>query len=198
MVGVPEPEVLASVTVLPETGELAPLSNVTVIVEVVVPSAVTVEGEGDTVDNPAETAAAVNVTVAVCVICRLESVVSVAVNTGEPAVEDFTVKVTTPVELEVPEAAEIVSVAPRLEASVTVLPDTGLLWASFNVTVIVEVLTPSAATDEGEGATVDCAAVTAPAVNVTVAVAVTVTLSEVSVAVKTSAAAVVDATVKVA
>ena len=67
------------------------------------------------------------------------SVVSVAVKTAGPAVIDFTVNVTTPKALELPEAAEMVSVTPRLEESATVLPETGLPLASFNVTVTVEV-----------------------------------------------------------
>ncbi len=51
------------------------------------------------------------------------------------------------------------------------------------MTVTVEVVTPLAVTDAGAAETVDCAAVTAPAVKVTVAVCVTVTASVVSVAV---------------
>ena len=103
-------------------------------------------------------------------ITRLLSVVSVAVNTDEPTVDDLTVKVTTPKELEAPEAAEIVSVAPRLDARVTVFPETGFPFTSFRVTVMVEVAVPFATTEVGEAATVDCAAVTGPAVKVTVAV----------------------------
>ena len=91
------------------------------------------------------------------------SVESVAVKTGAPVVVDFTVNVTTPEELELPDAAEIVSVALRLEASATVLPETGLLFASFNVTVTVEVVVPSAVTELGKAATVDVPASTAPA-----------------------------------
>ena len=68
-------------------------------------------------------------------------------------------------------------------ASVTVLPGTTLPFASFSVTVTVDVVEPSAVTEPGEEATVDCAAVTAPGVNVTDAVCVTVTESVVSVAV---------------
>ena len=93
-------------------------------------------------------------TVAVWVIV-IVSVESVAVKTGAPAVVDFTVKVTTPEPSEAPEAAEMVSVAPRLEASVTVLPETGLEFASLRVTVIVEVLTPSDSTEVGLATTVD-------------------------------------------
>ena len=47
-------------------------------------------------------------------------------------------------------------------ASVTVLPETGFDWASFSVTVIVEVVEPSAVTEAGAALTVDCAAVTGP------------------------------------
>ena len=87
---------------------------------------------------------------------------------------------------------------PDVLARVTVLPETGLLLASLSVTVIVEVVLPSAVTEAGEADTADWAAVTAPAVKVTVAVCVTVTVSVVSVAVKTSAPAMVDLTVNVA
>ena len=55
-----------------------------------------------------------------------------------------------------------------------------------------------AVTDAGAAETVDCAAVTAPAVKVTVAVCVTVTASLVSVAVYVVASATVSLTVKVA
>ncbi len=63
------------------------------------------------------------------------------------------------------------------------MPETGFDWASFNVTVIVDVVEPSAVTEAGAAPTVDCAAVTGPTVNVTDAVCVTVTESVVSVAV---------------
>ena len=81
-----------------------------------------------------------------------------------------------------PETVVIVEEPPAL-ASVTVLPATGFDCASLSVTVTVEVVEPSAVTDAGAAATVDCAAVTAPAVKVTDAVWVTVTESVVSVAV---------------
>ena len=42
----------------------------------------------------------------------------------------------------------MVSVAPRFEASVTVLPETGLELTSFSVTVMVEVAFPSAVTEK--------------------------------------------------
>ena len=81
-----------------------------------------------------------------------------------------------------PETVVIVEEPPDF-ASVTVLPGTGFDFASFNVTVIVEVVELSAAMLAGAADTVDCAAVGVPGVNVTVAVCVTVTVSVVSVAV---------------
>ena len=122
-----------------------------------------------------------NVTVAVCVIVTL-SVVSVAVKTSAPAVVDFTVNVTTPEASLGPDAALIVGVpGPLVFANVTVFPDTGFPLASFSVTVIVEVVEPSATTDVGDAVTVDWLALAGPAVNVTVAVWVMVRLSVVSV-----------------
>ena len=72
-----------------------------------------------------------------------------------------TVKVTTPVALDGPLAAEIVDV-PLPSAKVTVLPLTGLLFPSRSVTVIVEVVEPSATTDVGLAVTVDVVALTVP------------------------------------
>lgn len=72
-------------------------------------------------------------------------------------------KVTTPVALDGPLAAEIVEV-PLPCARVTVLPLTGLLFASKSVTVIVDVVELSAITDVGLALTVDSDALTAPAV----------------------------------
>ena len=83
------------------------------------------------------------------------SVVSVAVNMGEPAVVEVTVKVTTPLEFEAPEAAEMVSVEPLEEARVPVLPETGLEFRSLRVTVTVEAVEPFAGTDVGLATTVD-------------------------------------------
>jgi len=161
MVGVPGPDVCARVTVLPETGLVNASFRVTVIVEVVEPSAGTEVGEAVTVDCAAATTpAATKVTVAVWVICR-ESVVSVAVKTSAPVVVDFTVNVTTPEEELGPDAALMVGEpGPDVCARVTVLPETGLPYASFRVTVIVEVVEPSADTEAGEAVTVDCAALT--------------------------------------
>ena len=152
---------------MPDTTLLFTSFNVTVIVEVVVPSAVTELGEAETVDWAAVTAPAVKVTVAVWVTV-IVSVVSVAVNTSTAAVVDFTVNVATPDASVVPWVVVIAGVpAPDVCANVTVLPDTTLLFTSFNVTVIVEVAVPSASTEVGEAETVDCAAVTAPGVKVT-------------------------------
>ena len=81
-----------------------------------------------------------------------------------------------------PETVVIVEEPPPF-ASVTVLPETGFDCASFNVTVIVEVVRRRRERRPAPALTVDCAAVTGPAVNVTVAVCVTVTESVVSVAV---------------
>jgi hypothetical protein len=77
------------------------------------------------------------------------------------------VKVTTPVALDEPLAAEIVEL-PLPAVSVTVLPLTGLLFASIRVTVIVEVVVPSAITDVGFALTVDTNALTAPGTMVSV------------------------------
>ena len=88
----------------------------------------------------------------------------VAVKTGKPAADELTVKVATPLALETPEVGEMVSGGvPRLETSSTVLPWTAVPLASFKVTVIVEVVLPSAVTELGSAATVELAALTAPA-----------------------------------
>jgi hypothetical protein len=89
----------------------------------------------------------------------------------------------------------IVSVTPREELRLTVLPATGLPLASNSVTVIVEVATPSAVTVAGLADTVEVVGDTAPAVKVTAAVWVMVMVSVVSVAVIVAVPAVVDAIV---
>ena len=94
----------------------------------------------------------------------------------------FTVKVTTPLAFEGPLAAEIVELPVPCER-VTVLPLTGWLFASIRVTVIVEVVEPSAVTEVGLALTVDLVALAGPATKLTVAVCVIVTLSVVSFAV---------------
>jgi hypothetical protein len=65
-----------------------------------------------------------------------------------------TVKVTTPLVPEEPLAAEIVELPP-LFAKVTVIPETGLPLASLRVTVIVVLVTASAAKDVALVLTVD-------------------------------------------
>jgi hypothetical protein len=103
--------------------------------------------------------------VAVCVTVTL-SLVSVAVKTSAAAVVDVTVNVTTPESLLGPDAALIVGEPePEVLASVTVLPETGLLSTSFKVTVIVEVVEPSAVTEVGEADTDDCSAEATPSAN---------------------------------
>jgi hypothetical protein len=153
--------------------------SVTVIVEVATPFAVTLAGLAVTVEAVADTAPAVNVTLAVCVTV-IVSVVSVAVIVLAPAVLDRTVPVVCP--LASVAAAGCVTV-PSVAARLTVFPLTGLLLASRNVTVIVDVARPSAVTDAGLAVTVDVVADTAPAVNVTLVVWMSVTVSVTSVAV---------------
>ena len=55
MTGVPGPDVLASDTVLPEAGTPFVSDNLTVIVEVLSPSAATEDGKATTVEVPAST-----------------------------------------------------------------------------------------------------------------------------------------------
>jgi hypothetical protein len=116
---------------------------------------------------------AVNVTMAVSVMVTV-SVESVAVYVTAWAFASVTVKVTTPFESDGPLAAEIVEL-PAPWASVTVLPVTGLLFASNRVTVIVEVVEPSAITEAGLGFTVDVEALTPAAFTVSVCVGLLVT-----------------------
>jgi hypothetical protein len=87
----------------------------------------------------------------------------------DSATVSLTVKLACPEAFVTPSTVVIVEEPPDL-ASDTALPATGFDCASFKVTVTVEVVTPSAITEAGAAATVDCAAVTAPAVNATDAV----------------------------
>ena len=80
------------------------------------------------------------------------------------ATVSVTVKVTTPLTLEGPLAAEMIELL-LFFASVTVLPLTGLLFPSLSVTVMVEVVEPSAATEVGLALTVELPAVGVPAVH---------------------------------
>ena len=92
----------------------------------------------------------------------VESVVSVAVRVDDPATEELTVKVTTPDEVEVPDATDTLSLPPRLETRVTVLPDTGFDCASMRVTVKVESVDPFAGTVLELATKVETLALTAP------------------------------------
>ena len=124
----------------------------------------------------------------------------VAVKVASPAMAERTAKVTTPLVLETPVVGEMVSGGvPRLETSETVLPWTAVPLASFKVTVIVEVPLPLAVTVLGSAATVELAALSAPASKVTVAVEGEMTrlLSLTSVAVKMAGPEVEDFTLKV-
>jgi hypothetical protein len=91
--------------------------------------------------------------------------VSVAVKAVDCDREDFTVKAATP-ELFV-EALAGRTVIPELgaPARVTVLLGTGLERASRSVTVIVEVVTPSAVTELRLASTVEFPALTVPETN---------------------------------
>ena len=92
------------------------------------------------------------VTAAVCVSATPSPV---AVKTEEPAVEDFTVKEIIPRLLDWPEVGEMVSDVPRLEASATALPGTGLPSGLLSVTLTVQVAVPLAVTELDAGVTVE-------------------------------------------
>src|SRR5213594_2600486 len=121
----------------------------------------------NTCPNCAPGDAAVTVTAAVCV-------------TAVPLIVAETVFASATLELRVPVATPLVLVVPLGWVSVfplpvavrtTVAPVIRLPFASFAVTVIVDVPLPTT-TDVGEAATVDCAAETGPAPTVTLAVCV--------------------------
>jgi hypothetical protein len=78
------------------------------------------------------------------------------------AVESFTVKEAWPLAFVVPLTVVIVEL-PLPAASVTVLPLTKLLLASFSVTVIVEGVEPSAGTEVKPALTVELLALPGPA-----------------------------------
>jgi len=92
------------------------------------------------------------------------------VKTAAPAVLDLTVNVATPLPSVVAGLVVIVSAAPRLELSMTLVLEIGLFPASLRVTVIVEAAAPSAVTEAGDAVTVEFEALTGPVVKVTVAV----------------------------
>ena len=158
------PRLETSETAFAGVGLPEPSSSVTVMVESVTPSAATEVGNAATVEFVASAkGTGLNVTLTVCSTAS-PSLASVAVKTGVPAVVDLTVKVTTPDVVESPDAAEIVSAAPRLDASVTVFPTTGFVFPSSSVTVIVEGVMPSAINEFGDAVTVEFVAL-AGAVN---------------------------------
>src|SRR5438477_788768 len=163
MVELPAP--CANVAVLPLTGWLFASLSVTVIVEVATPSAASHVAVALTVDVPALTGPTVKFTVAVWVTVT-ESVVSVAVYVTDSTTVSFTVKLACPLASVAALAGEIVEL-PGPCASVTVLPLTGLSFTSLCVIVIVDVQVPFAITDVGLALTMECAALTAPAVALT-------------------------------
>jgi hypothetical protein len=75
----------------------------------------------------------------------------------------LTLKLACPLELVVPDTVVMVELPPPWPR-VTVLPETGLPFASVSVTVMVEVVLPSAGTDVALATTVEPEAETAPAV----------------------------------
>ena len=80
------------------------------------------------------------------------------------ALSDLTVKLVTPLPLVVPEEAGVTVLAVPLTVHETFVPaPSGLLLASFNVTVTVEVLELSAARLAGLATTVELAALAGPA-----------------------------------
>src|SRR2546422_407223 len=94
----------------------------------------------------------------------------------------FTANVAWPLAFVVPFTVVIVEL-PLPAVSETTLPLTGWLATSLSVTVIVDVVDPSAGTDVGFALTVDVLALTGPTVKFTVAVWLIVIESVVSVAV---------------
>jgi len=157
-----------STTVAPEIGLLLASSTVTVMVDVAVLFATTpVEALTETVECEALGAPGTNVTIGFCVIFVTPTV---AVTVFGSALVEASVPVAWPF-ASVTEAGWV-SVLPvvGLAASHTLRPEMPLPWLSFAVTVTVDVLVPSAVTEEGLTATVDFDALSVPAVNVTVAV----------------------------
>jgi len=111
--------------------------------------------------------AGVTVTVAVCVTVTVPF--TVAVTVFVPAAVELNVPVACPFPSVVPAGCVRVFPVVGVAASVTVAPLTGLPPASFTVTVIVLALEPVLTViDPGDAATVDCAALGAPAVPVAV------------------------------
>jgi len=150
--------VAASVTVAPWTGFPLASRAVTVMVDVPLPAVI-----GDvavTVDSVADTAPAFTTTVAVWVIA---TVLIVAETVFDPAAVELKLPVATPLASVVPMGCVSVFPAVGVAASVTVAPAIGFPFASFAVTVMVDVPLPAVI---GELAvTVDWAADTAPALS---------------------------------
>jgi hypothetical protein len=160
------PAVVPSATVPPLAVRLLPFASFscTVIVDVLVPFAVMDVGDAVIVDCARLAAPAVKVTVAVAVIALPLSVPEIV---ALPAsVGDVNVAVYVPLLLSVtlPRDPAVVPSAIVPPLAVRLLP-----FASFNCTVIVDVLAPFAVIDVGDAVIVDCARLGAPAVNVTVA-----------------------------
>src|SRR3954468_5628280 len=93
-------------------------------------------------------------TVAVCAIVIAVPSVATAVYVTDCATVFVTVNAATPDPFDAALVGEI-SDDPPFCVSITVLPATGLLWASSKVTVIVEVAAPSAVTGLADATTVD-------------------------------------------
>ena len=124
-----------------------------------------------TVDCAADTAPTLTTTVAVCVTA---TELIVADTVFAPAAVALKVPVATPFASVVPAGCVNVFPAVGVAASVTVAPWIGLPFASFAVTVIVDVPLPAVIGDVAVA--VDCAAETVPAVTTTVAVCVIATV----------------------
>src|SRR3989454_578608 len=161
--------VVARTTVALGIGLPNPSLAVTVIVEASLAAAI-----GDvavTVDWPAETAAGLTTTAAVCVTAT-------ALIVAETGFDSATVALNVPVATPLAFVAAVgwVSVFPvPVAASTTVAPAIGFPEASRAVTVIVDVLAPLEAVIGDVAATLDCAPETLLAVTTTVAVCVTAT-----------------------
>ena len=104
-------------------------------------------------------------------VCVIVTPPATAVITALPDVKDLTVATNCPLAFVVPDAGVIVSVAPRLDDSVTLAPLTKLLFVSRTVTVIVLVAAPFATTLVGLAVTLEFAALTGGTVTVRVIVA---------------------------
>ena len=149
---VPGEEVVASgasdgtrPTCLPSTGSPLASFNVTVTVDVATPSAATDDGDAVSVDNSGEGPRNVTSTDPT----TIESVPSTAVKLTTSGRMHETVKTTCPLASLVP-GKEVVASGASDGTRPTCLPSTGSPLASFNVTVTVDVATPSPATDDGE------------------------------------------------